>query len=108
MPADAAETARAERDRARDRQVAHALARVQDIVPAGLDGAQRARLIDVLTQVWDTGCDYDDTPLDRETLVVSEALDAKINAWHGEHEGEPLTLTPAEVCELRGCALGGE
>lgn len=66
------ETARLERDRARDHRVATALARVGDIVPVGLDAAQRGRLIDVLTQVWDAGCDYDPLPLDREALVVSE------------------------------------
>ena len=30
-----------------------------------------------------------------------------INHHHGEHPGEPLTLTGAQVCELAGCA-GGE
>jgi len=46
--------------------------------------------------------------MDDWELHVGDDLFTKINRWHGEHEGEPLTLTASEVCELAGCARGGE
>lgn len=41
---------------------------------------------------------------DGETLEVSTETFMMINHHHGEHPGEPLTLTWAQVCELAGCA----
>lgn len=38
--------------------IARAHDRISDIVPVGLDAAQRARVADVLAQVWDDGCAY--------------------------------------------------
>ena len=46
--------------------------------------------------------------LDIETVEISVALFMLVNAWHAEHEGEPLTLTAEQVCDLAGCALGHE
>lgn len=35
---------------------------------------------------------------------VSEELFLKINNWHADHPGEPLTLSGTEIAELAGCA----
>jgi len=38
------------------------------------------------------------------TLEVSEELFMLINHHHAERPGEHLVLTPAQVCDLAGCA----
>jgi len=46
------------RKHARGDCIARAHTRISDIVPCGLDAQQRARLTDVLSQVWDDGCSH--------------------------------------------------
>jgi hypothetical protein len=44
-------------------------------------------------------------PGGEETQVeISWTLFQKIQNYHADYSGEPLTLTPAEVCDLAGCA----
>ncbi len=41
-----------------------------------------------------------------EPVEISVSLAMKINHWHAQHTGKPLTLSAAEVCELAGCDGG--
>lgn len=41
-------------------------------------------------------------------ILADEPLFLKINNWHAEHPGEPLTLSGDEIGELAGCACHGD
>lgn len=82
------------RKQARGDCIARAHERISDIVPVGLDAAQRARLADVLAQVWDDGYGHgrDDEAADEPAMVVSDEdriRDAMAEAT--DHPGRIIT-----------------